>query len=149
MNTDNEQKRIFSENLNYYLSKYEKTQKELADGIGVSPQLVNTWSTGKNIPRMGKIEKIANFFHIKKSDLIDAKDGFDEFGTNITELARNIGGFVIGDKNNPSDANLDIIINTYADLNEEGKERLLEYAKLLNDSQSYSKKSDTDEMVAE
>ena len=41
--TDIEQKKIFSKNLNYYLSKVNKTQREVADAISVSPQTFNTW----------------------------------------------------------------------------------------------------------
>ena len=43
---DEEQKKIFSRNLNNYLSLNNKTQKEVADAIGVSPQTFNTWCQG-------------------------------------------------------------------------------------------------------
>lgn len=76
--TDDLQKKIFSRNLNRYLSKYEKTQKEVADSIEVSPQTFNTWCQGIALPRMGKIQKLADYFHIDKSDLIDDKDDCTE-----------------------------------------------------------------------
>ena len=40
---DEEQKKIFSRNLNNYLLSNNRTQKEVADEIGVSPQTFNTW----------------------------------------------------------------------------------------------------------
>lgn len=71
--TDEEQKSIFSKNLNKYLKSCGKTQKEVAEAIGVIPQTFNTWCTGQALPRMGKIQALADFFNINKSDLIDDK----------------------------------------------------------------------------
>lgn len=65
------QNSIFSNNLNNLLNERRKTQKEVADAIGVSPQTFNTWCQGIALPRMGKIQKLADYFHVKKSDLID------------------------------------------------------------------------------
>lgn len=72
--TDIDQKKIFSKNLNYFLSKMNKTQKEVADAISVSPQTFNTWCQGIALPRMGKVQKLADYFHIEKSDLIDERN---------------------------------------------------------------------------
>lgn len=71
--TDIDQKKIFSKNLNYFLSQTNKTQKEVADAISVSPQTFNTWCQGIALPRMGKVQKLADYFHIEKSDLIDER----------------------------------------------------------------------------
>lgn len=68
---DNEQRIVFSKNLNKYLSLYNKTQKEVADAIGVIPSTFNTWCQGIALPRMGKVQALADYFHINKSDLID------------------------------------------------------------------------------
>lgn len=70
---DEEQKRIFSKNLNKYLSLFNKTQKEVADAIDVSPQTFNTWCQGIALPRMGKVQRLADYFGIGKTDLIDEK----------------------------------------------------------------------------
>ena len=69
--TDAEQKKIFSKNLLRLLSSYNKTQKEVADAINVSPQTFNTWCQGIALPRMGKVQRLADYFSISKSDLID------------------------------------------------------------------------------
>lgn len=71
--TDEEQKKIFSKNLNHYIEKSQKTQKEIAEAIEVSPQTFNTWCQGIAIPRMGKVQRLADYFNIGKSDLIDEK----------------------------------------------------------------------------
>lgn len=69
--TNDDYKRIFSTNLRRLLDEKNSTQKELADALGISPQLVNTWTTGKHIPRMSMIEAISRFFGISKSELIE------------------------------------------------------------------------------
>lgn len=74
---DTDQKRIFMKNLNRYISKTNKTQLEIATAVGVSAQTFNTWCRGIAIPRMGKIQKLADYFHINKSDLIEDKTSID------------------------------------------------------------------------
>ena len=71
--SDEAQKRIFSKNLRRLLEESGKTQKELAEAIGESQQVVNTWAIGRSIPRMGKIQRLADYFGVEKSDLIDEK----------------------------------------------------------------------------
>ena len=76
--SDKTQNIIFSNNLNQLLIKNRKTQKEVADAIGVSPQTFNTWCLGIALPRMGKIQKLADYFNVSKSDLIDNPSTFKE-----------------------------------------------------------------------
>ena len=66
-----DQKKIFSNNLNHLLDERQRTQREVANSIGVSAQTFNTWCRGIAIPRMDKIQKLADFFHVEKSSLID------------------------------------------------------------------------------
>lgn len=68
---DEAQKRIFSKNLRRLLEESGKTQKELAEAIGESQQVVNTWAIGRSIPRMGRVQKLADFFGVEKSVLVD------------------------------------------------------------------------------
>ncbi|MBS5664485.1 MAG: helix-turn-helix transcriptional regulator [Roseburia sp.] len=72
--TDEQQKMIFSNNLTTLLQEHDKTQKEVAEAINVSPQTFNTWCKGIALPRMGKVQLLADYFNIKKSDLIDETD---------------------------------------------------------------------------
>ena len=72
--TDEQQKMIFSNNLTTLLQEHDKTQKEVAKAINVSPQTFNTWCKGIALPRMGKVQLLADYFNIKKSDLIDETD---------------------------------------------------------------------------
>ena len=75
---DKLQKEIFTRNLNLYIKQHGKTQLEIAHSIGVSPQTFNTWCKGIAIPRMGKIQALADYFHINKSDLIEEKKQADD-----------------------------------------------------------------------
>ena len=69
--TEDEQKVIFSTNLNHLLDKYDKLQKEVAADIGVTPQRFNQWVKGQGVPRMHIIQKLADYFNVQKTDLID------------------------------------------------------------------------------
>lgn len=71
--TDEEQKKIFAKNLNYYISLSGKQQKEVAKELGFQVTTFNTWCKGKIIPGMGKVQKLADYFNIGKSDLLDNK----------------------------------------------------------------------------
>ena len=62
-----------SKNLSYYVSLSGKTQKELAEIVGVAASTFNDWMKGKKYPRIDKIELLANYFGILKSDLIEEK----------------------------------------------------------------------------
>lgn len=72
--SDEQQKIIFATNLKHLIDKSEKTQKEVATAIGVSPQTLNTWLQRIALPRMGKIQLLADYFGISKTDLLDPKD---------------------------------------------------------------------------
>ncbi len=67
------QREIFAENLTRLVNGSKLPQSEIAKRINVSPQTFNTWIQGKAIPRMGKIQLLADYFKIEKSDLIEEK----------------------------------------------------------------------------
>ena len=64
---------VFAKNLLYYLEKSGRTQIEIAEIVGVSKSTFNDWVKGKKYPRIDKIEKLAIYFGILKSDLIEEK----------------------------------------------------------------------------
>lgn len=71
--TDDEQKIIFAKNLNYYVYISGKQQKEIAELLGFNAKTFNGWCKGLSLPTMGKVQKIADYFGIGKSDLLDEK----------------------------------------------------------------------------
>ena len=66
-------KEVFAKNLRYYMESRGKSQKELAEIVGVSAPTVNDWLKAKKYPRIDKIEIMSNYFGILKSDLIEEK----------------------------------------------------------------------------
>lgn len=66
-------KDIFAENLKYYIEKSGKDRGELAEIWGFPYSTVTEWINAKKYPRIDRIEIMANYFHILKSDLIEDK----------------------------------------------------------------------------
>lgn len=64
-------KEVFARNLKKYMEGRGKTQRELAEIVGVSAPTVNEWIKAKKYPRIDKIEIMADYFGILKSDLIE------------------------------------------------------------------------------
>ena len=66
-------KEVFARNLKRYMDEAGKNQKEMAEIVGVSAPTFHEWLKAKKYPRIDKIEKLANYFGILKSDLIEDK----------------------------------------------------------------------------
>lgn len=67
-------KSVMAKNLTYYVNLSGKTQKELSEAVGVATSTFNDWMKGKKYPRIDKIEALANYFGILKSNLIEDRD---------------------------------------------------------------------------
>ena len=65
---------VFSKNLKYYIKLSGRTQKEIAEVLGVAYSTFNDWTNGNKYPRMDKVEMLADYFGILKSDLIEDKE---------------------------------------------------------------------------
>ena len=66
-------KNIFAANLQRYMEINGKTRRDVSEAIGVSYYTFTDWVKGKKYPRMDKVEKLAAYFGILKSDLIEEK----------------------------------------------------------------------------
>jgi transcriptional regulator with XRE-family HTH domain len=73
MSEDSYQK-IFSKNLNYYMALNDKSQTDLVNDLGFNKSAVSTWCNGTRLPRMDKVEILAKYFNINRSDLIEEKE---------------------------------------------------------------------------
>lgn len=99
-------KAIFSKNLKRYIEKSGKDRRELADIWGFPYSTVTEWINGKKYPRIDRIEIMADYFGIQKSDLIEDKE--------------------ISEKKEKTDVAVDVVIRM-------GKDReFCEAVKLLN-----------------
>lgn len=67
-------KKIFSNNLKFYMNKNNKERKEVCKDLDFSYSTFADWFNGNIYPRIDKIEKLANYFNIQKSDLIENKN---------------------------------------------------------------------------
>jgi len=72
---DSEQRRIFSENLRKYIGRSGKTQKDIAIDLDVNPPTFSMWVKGKAMPSVSVIRKIADYFGVGITDLVDDKAG--------------------------------------------------------------------------
>lgn len=66
-------KSVFARNLVYYMKKNGESQINIAKYLNVSKSTVSAYCSGKQIPRIDKIELLAIHFGIEKSDLIEEK----------------------------------------------------------------------------
>ena len=64
-------KQVFASNLKYYLKENNATQIEVCQLLGIKPNTFSDWVNAKTYPRIDKIELLANYFGIEKSDLIE------------------------------------------------------------------------------
>lgn len=79
--------KIFSKNLNYYMTINGKSQTDLINDLGFNKSAVSTWCNGTRLPRMDKVEILARYFNINRSDLIEEKKTTSEYYLN-DETAR-------------------------------------------------------------
>lgn len=66
-------KSIFAKNLRMYMEQSGKSRKDICRDLGFSYYTFTDWVNGKKYPRMDKVEMLANYFGIQKSDLIEEK----------------------------------------------------------------------------
>jgi repressor LexA len=62
---------IFINNLKAIMKERKVSRRQLAEGLNVPYTTLTDWCTGRIFPRVEKINLIADYFNIKKSDLIE------------------------------------------------------------------------------
>lgn len=125
--TDKERKEIFSKNLLRVLNEHDKNQVDVAKAIGVSQQTFNTWCRGVALPRMGKIQLLADYFRIDMSELISDK-------TTAVSMV-NI------------DTKKEELMRIYDLLNDEGRDRLMELARYYSSRNEYKRLTDSEDLA--
>lgn len=71
--SDDLYKEIFSKNLKKYMEFNNKEQIDLINDLGFNKSSVSTWCNGTRLPRMDKVDTLAKYFGIRRSDLIEEK----------------------------------------------------------------------------
>lgn len=110
-------KKIFAKNLTSFMNQKGVDRQQLATDLGFPYTTITDWLKEKTYPRIDKIEMMARYFRCEKSDLIESHDVQPDIMT----------------------TNESVLMDLYRQLNDEGQERLLEYAKLLTTSGLYIK----------
>ena len=86
-------KEVLARNLNKYIAKSGKDRTTIAEDLGFPYSTLTDWVNGKKYPRINNIEKLASYFEVSKSDLIEdfeekRKDN-DTLATIIVKLRMN------------------------------------------------------------
>lgn len=77
-------KEIMAKNIKYYMQLNNVSRKEICNSLGFKYTTFSDWINAKKYPRIDKIEMIANYFNIEKSDLVeDRKSKVPDSSKNI------------------------------------------------------------------
>lgn len=82
-----------SNNLKKYLKINNVSRNQLSESLGISYSTISDWINGKAYPRIDKIEMMANYFGIEKSDLVEDKSTKSEnqdISTMVDDLMDNL-----------------------------------------------------------
>lgn len=66
-------KEIMAENIRHYMEINGKTRNQICDDLGFKYSTFSDWVNGEKYPRIDKIEILANYFGIQKSDLVEKR----------------------------------------------------------------------------
>lgn len=93
-------KEVFAKNLKKYMDREGKSQKDMAEVVGVSTATFSDYINAKKYPRIDKIDILADYFGILKSDLIEEKgdeikepaifDGLSENQKKLMQFAQTV-----------------------------------------------------------
>lgn len=119
-----ENKEIFANNLSFYMEQKGVDRNTLCADLDLKYTTVRDWLKGITYPRIGKIELLANYFNINKSDLIENKISTAQ----------------------PSDSLLEEITNTARKLNTENKKIVLRTSEELLESQKNEEETKINEV---
>ena len=67
-------KEIVAKNLQYYLDRKGINQTQMAQELGYPEMTVSNWMKAKTYPRVDKIQEMADFFNIRRSDIEEDKE---------------------------------------------------------------------------
>lgn len=88
---------VFSNNLKHELKIHKKSQSDLCEFLNLTSSTVSDWVNAKKYPRMDKVQLIADYLGILKSDLTEEQHETDKKprGIRIPVLGKVIAGIPI------------------------------------------------------
>ena len=78
-------KDVMAKNLKFYMAQKGIKAGELSKAISVPYTTVRSWMRAENYPRIDKIEDMADYFGILKSDLIEDKKEPADYNDRLTQ----------------------------------------------------------------
>ena len=110
-------KRIFAENLMRLMRQNREKQVDLARLLGVSKSTLSSYCSGRQMPRMDKIETLAHHFGVSRAELIGDEPA------------------PLPEPGEPAPASP--IREVYESLNERGQAELMRYGRYLTEQEEY------------
>lgn len=87
-------KEVLAQNLKYYMNLNHVDRNQVCTDLGFKYTTLTDWINSKTYPRIDKIEMMANYFGIQKSDLIERKENrkmdFSELDNAIIAKAKEL-----------------------------------------------------------
>lgn len=77
---------ILVKNLLYYLDKLDLTQTEFAREMGYPETTVSNWFNKNTYPRPDKVQEMANYFGVRRTDLTESNDVQQEPLKNVNSI---------------------------------------------------------------
>ena len=97
-----ENKEVFSKNLKRFVNMSGKDRKEISKVLGIPYSTLTDWMNGNKYPRINNIERLAEYFSVSKSDLIEdfelKKKDNDKLAKIIVKLRMNKDLLEVTDK---------------------------------------------------
>jgi len=121
--SNEEIRRLFSQRLSQLMQKHNINQVELSKILNVTESTVGKWLLMKSIPRMGIIQKLADYFEVGKSYFLEkdiSTDGYyaDPEAAEFAEQART----------NPE---IKVLFSASKDLKKEDMQDVIKYVEFL------------------
>lgn len=110
-------KRVIAKNLTRLLELAQISQSELATRLHVSKTAVSSWCSGMKAPRMDKVDEMAHIFGVSRASF------FQEDGAEVVVM----------------DARGDQLKKMFYLLNQQGQDKLVDYALDLLNNPNYKK----------
>lgn len=116
-------KAVMAKNIRYYMALHDKTRAEMSRDLNIKYTTLTDWINGNTYPRIDKIEIMARYFGIEKSDLVESKA-------------------VASQKVSVSADEADLLA-IFSKLNASGREKAIDYLSDLAGMEKYTEKEKT------
>nr|DAS73584.1 MAG TPA: Repressor protein CI [Caudoviricetes sp.] len=88
--SDEDYRIIFARNLNKYMEICNKKQADIINDLGINKSAISTWINGTRMPRMDKVQALADYFGVNKSDLLEEKDSNGLSSSDHKDIAKSL-----------------------------------------------------------